>query len=129
MTLQRDTPSPVEIAPPDGVLVAISNAPDAQTAERIARALVEERLAACVNLLAPCTSIYRWQGALEQSAEVPMLIKTTRRRWPALEARFRELHPYQVPELVALAPDAILPAYASWVIGETRRGRSRTPTS
>ncbi|MFM8557029.1 MAG: divalent-cation tolerance protein CutA [Betaproteobacteria bacterium] len=125
MTAQRDTPAPVEIEPPDSVLIAISNAPDAALAESIARALVEERLAACVNLLAPCLSIYRWQGAVEQATEVPMLIKTTRRRWAALEARLRELHPYDVPELIAVQPAAILPAYAGWVISETRRPNAR----
>lgn len=124
MTTPRDIPAPVEIPPPDSVVVAISNAPDLATAETIARALVEERLAACVNLLSPCRSIYRWQGAIEDATEVPMLIKSTRRRWVALEARLRELHPYDVPELIALTPAAISPAYASWVMAQTRRGRS-----
>ena len=123
MTVQRDRPSPVEIAPPDGLLVALSNAPDLATARQIARTLLEERLVACVNVLAPCTSLYRWQGAIEETIEVPMLIKTTRRRWAEFESRFRELHPYEVPELIALLPDAVLPAYANWAISETRRGR------
>lgn len=123
MNTPRDKPAPLEIAPPDGVLLAISNAPDAATAEAIARALVAERLAACVNLMSPCTSIYRWQGEVEQASEVPMLIKTTRRRWAALEARLRELHPYQVPELIALNPAAVLAEYAHWVIAETRQPR------
>ncbi len=123
MTTPRDVPTPVEIAPPDSVLLAITNAPDAASAETLARALVEERLAACVNMLAPCASIYRWQGAIEQASEIPLLIKTTRRRWPALEARLRELHPYDVPELIAVNPAAISAAYASWVISETRSTR------
>jgi periplasmic divalent cation tolerance protein len=80
MSTPRDTPTPVEIEPPDSVVLAISNAPDTQTAQTLARALVTERLAACVNVLAPCASIYRWQGAIEEASEVPMLIKTTRRR-------------------------------------------------
>lgn len=120
MTTPRDVPTPVEIAPPDSVVLAITNAPDGATAARLARTLVDERLAACVNLLAPCTSVYRWQGAIEEAAEIPMLIKTTRRRWNALEARLRELHPYEVPELIALNPSAISAAYAGWVIAETR---------
>jgi periplasmic divalent cation tolerance protein len=120
MTATRDVPTPVEVAPPDGVLVAITNAPDATIAQALAQALIDERLAACVNLLAPCTSIYRWQGAVEQATEIPMLIKTTRRRWNALEARLRELHPYDVPELIALTPSAISAAYSGWVISETR---------
>ncbi|NBS63924.1 MAG: divalent-cation tolerance protein CutA [Betaproteobacteria bacterium] len=121
MSAPRDTPTPVEIEPPDSVVLAISNAPDADTAQTIARALVTERLAACVNVLAPCVSIYRWQGEIEEASEVPMLIKTTRRRWVALEARLRELHPYEVPELIALSPAAVSPAYASWVLAQTRR--------
>lgn len=121
MSTPRDTPMPVEIEPPDSVVLAISNAPDAQTAQTLARALVEERLAACVNLLAPCVSIYRWQGAIEEASEVPMLIKTSRRRWVALEARLRELHPYEVPELIALSPAAVSSAYANWVLGQIRQ--------
>lgn len=123
MTASRDVPTPVEIAPPDSVLLALTNAPDAATAQALAQALIDERLAACVNLLAPCTSIYRWQGAVEQATEIPMLIKTTRRRWNALEARLLELHPYDVPELVALTPSAISAAYSGWVIRETRSVR------
>ena len=121
MSTARDTPAPVEIEPPDSVVLAISNAPDAQTAQTLARALVEERLAACVNLLSPCVSIYRWQGAIEEASEVSMLIKTSRRRWVALEARLRELHPYEVPELIALSPAAVSSPYASWVLAQTRR--------
>jgi periplasmic divalent cation tolerance protein len=122
-----DRPSEVGIAPPDAVVLALANAPDPQVAQRIARALVEERLAACVNILGACESVYRWQGAIEQATEVPLLIKTTRRRWTAMAARFVELHPFEVPELIAFAPDAILPAYAAWVIGQTRESASLQP--
>ncbi len=121
MSTPRDSPRPVEIEPPDSVVLAISNAPDAHTAQTLARVLVDERLAACVNVFAPCVSIYRWQGAIEEASEVPMLIKTSRRRWVALEARLRELHPYEVPELIALSPAAVSPAYTSWVLGQVRR--------
>lgn len=120
MSEPRDRPSEVGIAPPDAVLLALTNAPDRDVGERIARALVDERLAACVNILAPCQSIYRWQGAVETANEVPLLIKTTRRRWAELVARLTELHPYEVPELIALTPSAILPAYSAWAIKETR---------
>ena len=116
-------PQPVVTPGPDGVLVAFSNAPDAQTAQRIADARVEEGLAACVNLLAPCHSVYRWQGAVERAQEVPMLIKTSRRRFAALSRRLAELHPYEVPELIAIAPDAASAAYADWVLRETRPKR------
>jgi periplasmic divalent cation tolerance protein len=73
---------------PDTLLV-LTNLPDAASAERIARLLVEQRLAACVNILAPCTSVYRWNAAIETAAEVPLLIKTTRARYAELEAARR----------------------------------------
>lgn len=106
----------------DAVLVAVGNAPDASTAERIAQALVAERLAACVNLLAPCRSVYRWEGAVESAEEVPLLIKTTALRWAALQARYAQLHPYQVPELLAWPPARALPAYAAWVRSSVTAG-------
>jgi periplasmic divalent cation tolerance protein len=103
--------------------LAISNAPDEPTAQAIARALVEERLAACVNVLPAAHSVYRWQGVVEQTQELALLIKTSRRRFNALARRLSELHPYEVPELIALAPDAVSPAYADWVLRETRAPR------
>lgn len=107
----------------DAVLVAVGNAPDAQAAERIARTLVDERLAACVNLLAPCRSVYRWEGAVESAEEVPLLIKTTARCWEALQARYAQLHPYRVPELLAWPAARALPAYAAWVRESVHEGR------
>ncbi len=104
---------------PGALRVALCTAPDADTARRIARALVEERLVACVNLVAGVTSIYRWQGAVEEAGEVLLVMKTVATRVPAVTARVRELHPYDVPELIALPVDAALPAYASWVAAET----------
>lgn len=127
MSEPRDRPSDVAMAPPDAVVLALTNAPDHDVGERIARALVDERLAACVNILAPCQSIYRWQGALEAATEVPLLIKTTRQRWAELVARLAALHPYEVPELIALTPAAILPAYSAWVIKETRDSLAKRP--
>jgi len=113
-------PSPVSVPPPNTVLLVLTNVPDADLARSIAQALVDERLAACVNILAPCHSVYRWQGAVEEADEVPLLIKTAQDRYAALQARLKELHPYDVPEILAWRPDAGWPAYASWVIGETR---------
>mgnify|MGYP001764742969 CR=1 FL=1 len=84
------------------VLLVLTNCPDAMVAERIARALVENRLAACVNRLPPVKSTYRWQGALESATEVTLLIKCTRDRYPAVEEAIRQLHPYQVPEVIAV---------------------------
>lgn len=101
--------------------VVFSTAPDAETAARIARALVTERLVACVNVVAGVTSVYRWQGKLEEAAEVLLVMKTVADRIPALAARLKELHPYEVPELLALPVDAALPAYAQWVAAETAR--------
>lgn len=120
-----DKPTPVElpVARPERVMVAISTAPDRDTARQIAHALVEERLAACVNLVEPIESIYRWQGAIEQSAEVMLILKTIRSRLPALERRLRELHPYELPELLAWESAAGSADFIDWVIGQTRRPR------
>ncbi|TNC98880.1 MAG: periplasmic divalent cation tolerance protein [Gallionellaceae bacterium] len=103
------------------VLLVISNAPDRATAERIADALVAADVAACVNILAECASIYRWEGKVEQATEVPLLIKTTTEAYPRLEAELRKLHPYEVPEIIAIPVTAGLPAYLDWVQSETRK--------
>ncbi len=97
-------------------------APDEGEANRLAAALIERRLAACVNLLAPARSIYRWRGAIETATEIPMLIKTTAAAYPALEAALRELHPYELPEILAL-PAGGLPEYLAWVAAETGGAR------
>ena len=81
----------------------------------MAAALVERRLAACVNALGACTSTYRWDGRTESAEEFPLLIKTTRERYPALEAAISEMHPYDVPELVAVDIATGLPAYLDWL--------------
>mgnify|MGYP001250928217 CR=1 FL=1 len=101
------------------VLLVLTNCPDEDSAERIARALVENRLAACVNMLAPVQSTYRWQGAVEQAEEVPLLVKCTRERYPALEEAIRQLHPYTVPEIVAVPVVAGFAPYLRWVADET----------
>ncbi|WP_427311669.1 divalent-cation tolerance protein CutA [Cupriavidus sp. H39] len=104
---------------PDEVLVVVTNAPDADTAARLSRAVLEARAAACVNRLAPVESEYWWQGRLEQAQEWPLLIKTTRARYAALEAVIRQHHPYDVPELVALPVSAGYGPYLEWVRSET----------
>ena len=101
------------------VLLAYSTCPDAASADRIARALVSERLAACVNRVPGVQSTYRWQGQVEQAEEVLLLIKTTSDRLGALTARLRALHPYELPELLAVEARAGLPAYLDWVAAET----------
>ncbi|MEO9384961.1 divalent-cation tolerance protein CutA [Chromobacterium phragmitis] len=93
----------------------VCNAPDAEAAERIATTLVAEQLAACVNILAPCRSVYRWQGEVERAEEIPLLIKTRADAYPQLEARLAALHPYDVPEIVALPVARGLPSYLTWV--------------
>ncbi|WP_027457034.1 divalent-cation tolerance protein CutA [Dechloromonas agitata] len=103
------------------IRLVITNCPDEETANRIALAVVEAKLAACVNILPRVQSIYRWQGAVESVAEVPLLIKTTAAAYPALEAAIRESHPYDVPEIIALPITAGLPAYLNWLAAETRQ--------
>ena len=101
-------------------LLVFTNLPDRAAAERIADALIEQRLAACVNILAPCRSVYRWKDALQHDDEHPLLVKTTSERYAALEAAIRAAHPYELPEIVALPVERGLPAYLEWVAAETR---------
>lgn len=100
-------------------LLVITNLPDRDSAERLAERLVGERLAACVNILAPCRSVYRWKDAVQHDEEHPMLIKTTAERYAALERALREGHPYELPEIIAVPIDRGLPAYLDWVRDET----------
>jgi periplasmic divalent cation tolerance protein len=88
---------------------------DADEARRIARSMVEERLAACANVLGPCQSVYRWQGAIEEAVEVPALFKTTAKAAPALVARIAALHSYDVPAITVWPVADTLPDYADWV--------------
>ncbi len=100
-------------------LLVLTNLPDRETATNLAARLVDERLAACVNVLAPCRSVYRWQGKVEEADEVPLLIKTTRRRYAALEAAIRANHPYELPEIIAVPLACGLPEYLGWIAAET----------
>lgn len=95
-------------------------APDAAVARTLARALVEEKCAACVNLVPGVESIYRWQGAVEEASEVLLIAKTTAGRVPDLVRRLRELHPYEVPECVVLEPRDVEPKYKAWLLAETK---------
>ncbi len=101
-------------------LLVFTNLPDRETAEKLARTLIERRLAACVNILAPCRSLYRWKEALESAEEHPMLIKTSAERYAALEAAIRAGHPYELPEIIAVPLAAGLSGYLDWVAAETR---------
>ncbi|HKC31471.1 MAG TPA: divalent-cation tolerance protein CutA [Burkholderiales bacterium] len=101
-------------------LLVLTNLPERAAAERLADLLIEKRLAACVNILAPCRSVYRWKGAVQHEEEHPMLIKTTAERYPALEQALRTGHPYELPEIIAVPIERGLPAYLQWVAVETK---------
>jgi periplasmic divalent cation tolerance protein len=102
------------------ILVLTTLGADAD-AVALARTLVDERLAACVNVLPVMTSIYRWKGSVEQDREQQLLIKTTLERVAALATRLRELHPYELPEFLVLGAEAS-EAYAEWVDDSTSAG-------
>ena len=104
-------------------LLVLTNLPDRAAAERLAGSLVEKRLAACVNILAPCKSVYRWKDAVKNDEEHPMLIKSTTERYPALEAAIRAGHPYELPEIIAVPVGSGLPAYLDWIAAETNPSR------
>jgi periplasmic divalent cation tolerance protein len=97
------------------VLACLTTCPDTATAERIAETLVGEGLAACVNLVPGVISIYRWQGVVERSAEVLLVVKTTEGGFAALRERLIALHPYELPELIAVPVNLGLAAYLEWV--------------
>ena len=101
------------------VLLVLTNLPDRESAEAMGRSLVEKQVAACVNILQPCRSVYRWEGTIEWADEVPLLIKTTEARYPELEAAIREQHPYEIPEIIALPVVNGLPDYLAWLVAET----------
>lgn len=101
-------------------LVVLSTLPDLESAEHMATILVEERLAACVNLVPGLTSIYRWQGTLRREPEYLLLIKTTAARFTQVRERIRALHPYEVPEIIALPIRDGDPAYLNWLTENTQ---------
>jgi len=96
-------------------LLVLCTCPDADTAQRLAHALVEQRLAACVSLLPGLRSVYRWQGEIEESSELMLLAKSTQERFPALRVALEDMHPYEVPEIIAIAIADGLPAYLDWL--------------
>ena len=100
-------------------LLVLTNLPDRAAAEKLAAELIEKRLAACINILAPCRSVYRWKGAVQRDEEHPMLIKTTAERYAALEQALRAGHPYELPEIIAMPVEHGLAAYLGWVEAET----------
>jgi periplasmic divalent cation tolerance protein len=100
-------------------LLVLTNLPDRAAAEKLADLLIERKLAACVNILAPCRSVYRWKDAVQHDDEHPVLVKTTATRYAALEAAIRANHPYELPEIIAVPIERGLPAYLQWVNSET----------
>ena len=101
------------------LIVVLCTVPDEDTAQRLARGLVEARLAACVNAIPGVKSYYRWKGKTEVDSEIQLLIKTQRARFDELEAWIRANHPYEVPEIVALAADRVSESYLRWALEET----------
>lgn len=101
------------------VVIVLTTWPASSDAGAFARSLVDERLAACVNVFGPMQSTYRWKDAIETEAERQIVIKTTDSRLAALEARLRELHPYELPEMLVLRTDSGAEAYLAWVKAST----------
>ena len=102
-------------------IIVITHLPDREAAMRLAQALVEKRLAACVNVLAACTSVYRWKQAIDTAQEVPLLIKTRNALYSEVEAAIRQVHPYELPEILAVPLTHGLPGYLEWVAAETTK--------
>jgi len=100
-------------------IVVLTNAPDRAVARRIADALIERKLAACVNMLAECTSVYRWKGQIETATEVPLLIKTRADIYDEVEAAIRALHPYELPEIIAIPVERGSRDFLDWVDTQT----------
>lgn len=102
------------------VFMVYCTCPDRDTASGLARALVAENLAACCNVVVGLTSVYRWEGKVEEDPEVLLIAKTTRERYPALERSIQGNHPYELPEILAVPVTAGLAGYLDWVAEETR---------
>lgn len=100
-------------------VIVLTNAPDRAVAEQIARALVEEKLAACVNILGACTSMYRWEGKLETADEVPVMIKTRAEIYAEVESAIKRLHPYELPEIVAVPVAQGSAEFLEWINAAT----------
>ena len=100
-------------------ILVVTNLPDREAALKLAHKLVEARLAACVNVMAECTSVYRWKGKIETAPEVPVFIKTLKAHFPQLEQMVKQYHPYELPELITVPISDGLKAYLDWLTSET----------
>ena len=98
----------------------MTNFPDKKGAVALADVLTAKRLAACVNVLSPCTSIYHWQGKVESADEIPVLIKTLRQHYDQVEQLIKIMHPYELPEVIMVPILNGLPAYLQWIANETQ---------
>ena len=101
-------------------ILVMTNFPDKKGAVALAEALIAQHLAACVNVLSPCTSIYRWQGTVESADEIPVLIKTLRQHYDRVEQLIKMMHPYELPEVIMVPILNGLPAYLQWIANETQ---------
>lgn len=102
-------------------ILIMTNFPDKKGAVALAEALIDQHLAACVNVLSPCTSIYRWQGTVESVDEIPILIKTLRQHYDRVEQLIKIMHPYELPEVIMVPILNGLPAYLQWIANETQQ--------
>ena len=107
-------------------LLVLTTLPDASIAEDIARRLIEEGCAACVTVGAPVRSLYHWLGKTETAVEIPLTVKTTADRYQELEALLRSIHPYELPEIIAVPVTAGFAPYLDWIAAETNRSRERS---
>jgi len=103
------------------IKIAFCTVDSLDTARSLSQALVGERLAACVNIVPGVTSVYKWQGEVEEASELLLIIKTSPKRVEDLTRRIAELHPYDVPEVISIPVDGGLPSYLDWVLSETSR--------
>lgn len=101
-------------------ILVITNFPEKKGAVALAEALIDQHLAACVNVLSPCASIYRWQGTVESADEIPVLIKTLRQHYDRVEQLIKMMHPYELPEVIMVPILNGLPAYLQWIANETQ---------
>jgi periplasmic divalent cation tolerance protein len=106
---------------PAGACLVMTTVDSSAAAREIARRLVEERLAACIQILPPMTSVYTWEGRIEEASESLLLIKTVRSAYATLETKLRQIHPYQTPEIIVLPIEAGLPDYLAWMVEVTER--------
>lgn len=103
------------------IQLIITNVPNGDVAAKLATRLVESGLAACVNILAPCTSVYIWQDSLETAEEIPLLIKALKQNYSAIEKEIQTIHPYELPEIIAVPLADGLPEYLNWITAVSSR--------